>query len=180
MPGFGFVIADKNKLKQCQGENLSFQPFLIINLVQVFGAAHVVKRVKQMVDGVFIGRSASLSLDLFEQWRGLESSGQFRFTPPTHVLLAFAQALRELKQEGGVPARAKRYAENNAIIKRRLKSLGFERFVPEDSDDGHIITSFKYPAHPAFSFDRFYQELSNKGTVTTFHMHPCLGYYGWK
>ncbi|OXA42808.1 2-aminoethylphosphonate--pyruvate transaminase [Folsomia candida] len=129
VPGFGFVIADKNKLKQCQG------------------------------------RSASLSLDLFEQWRGLESSGQFRFTPPTHVLLAFAQALRELKQEGGVPARAKRYAENNAIIKRRLKSLGFERFVPEDSDDGHIITSFKYPAHPAFSFDRFYQELSNKGQL---------------
>ena len=41
------------------------------------------------------GRARSLSLDLVAQWKGLESDGQFRFTPPTHVLLAFWQALRE-------------------------------------------------------------------------------------
>jgi hypothetical protein len=47
------------------------------------------------------GHARTLSLDLFEQWRGLETNGQFRFTPPTHALLAFAQALRELEAEGG-------------------------------------------------------------------------------
>ena len=44
----------------------------------------------------------SLSLNLRQQWEGLEATGQFRFTPPTHTLLAFRQALKELEQEGGV------------------------------------------------------------------------------
>ena len=39
------------------------------------------------------GNAHSLSLDLYEQWRGFEANGQWRFTPPTHVLAAFAQAL---------------------------------------------------------------------------------------
>ena len=52
------------------------------------------------------GWARSLSLDLLTQWQGLEANGQFRFTPPTHVILAFDQALRELQAEGGVEARA--------------------------------------------------------------------------
>jgi len=55
------------------------------------------------------GRARSLSLDLLAQWEGLEGNGQFRFTPPTHALLAFARALEELREEGGVSARAARY-----------------------------------------------------------------------
>lgn len=47
------------------------------------------------------GWARSVSLNLLDQWRGLESNGQFRFTPPTHVLLAFDQALAELFEEGG-------------------------------------------------------------------------------
>jgi 2-aminoethylphosphonate-pyruvate transaminase len=46
------------------------------------------------------GWSRSLSLDLFDQWEGLEKNGQFRFTPPTHALLAFHQALLEPKEGG--------------------------------------------------------------------------------
>jgi 2-aminoethylphosphonate-pyruvate transaminase len=52
----------------------------------------------------------SVSLDLYEQWKGLENLGQFRFTPPTHTILGLNQALKELQLEGGVPARAKRYS----------------------------------------------------------------------
>ena len=52
------------------------------------------------------GRARTLSLDLHAQWAGLESDGQFRFTPPTHALLAFHQALLELEAEGGVAGRA--------------------------------------------------------------------------
>jgi heme A synthase len=40
------------------------------------------------------GWARSLSLDLLAQWQGLEVNGQFRFTPPTHAILAFDQALR--------------------------------------------------------------------------------------
>src|SRR5208337_1450907 len=62
------------------------------------------------------GRARSLSLDLVAQWKGLESDGQFRFTPPTHVLLAFWQALEDLEAEGGVTARAARYAANQKAL----------------------------------------------------------------
>ena len=39
------------------------------------------------------GWARSLSFDLLAQWRGIEQNGQFRFTPPTHVILAFQQGL---------------------------------------------------------------------------------------
>ena len=48
------------------------------------------------------GNAHSLSLDLFAQWRGFEKNGQWRFTPPTHVVAAFDQALDEHAAEGGV------------------------------------------------------------------------------
>jgi aspartate aminotransferase-like enzyme len=47
------------------------------------------------------GSARSLSLDLLGQWKGLERDGQFRFTPPTHALLAFDQALDDLAGESG-------------------------------------------------------------------------------
>ena len=36
----------------------------------------------------------------------MERDGKWRYTSPTHVVLAFAQALRELEEKGGIPARA--------------------------------------------------------------------------
>ncbi len=39
------------------------------------------------------GNAHSLSLDLFDQWRAMEGNGQWRFTPPTHVIFALARAL---------------------------------------------------------------------------------------
>ena len=47
------------------------------------------------------GNSRSLSLDLYEQKEGLDKNGQFRFTPPTHTMLAFRKALEEFKEQGG-------------------------------------------------------------------------------
>ena len=52
------------------------------------------------------GNAHSLSLDLFDQWQGLERNGQWRFTPPTHVIAALLQALDEHAAEGGVAAEA--------------------------------------------------------------------------
>ena len=48
------------------------------------------------------GNSRSLSLDLHDQWKKMEKTKQFRFTPGTHVIAAFAEALRELSNRGGV------------------------------------------------------------------------------
>jgi 2-aminoethylphosphonate-pyruvate transaminase len=108
------------------------------------------------------GRARSLTLDLHAQWRGLEDNGQFRFTPPTHALLAFQRALDELDAEGGVAGRAARYRRNHELVLGGLRELGFEPFLPEELQ-GYIITSFRSPSHPRFSFARFYEGLSERG-----------------
>jgi len=110
------------------------------------------------------GRARSLSLDLAAQWKGLDSDGQFRFTPPTQVLLAFWQALEELEREGGVAARAARYAANQKVLLEGMKELGFHAYLAPQHQS-HIITSFRYPKHPNFDFNRFYQALSARGFV---------------
>ncbi len=110
------------------------------------------------------GFARTLSLDLFAQWEGLESDGQFRFTPPTHAILAFRQALLELGMEGGVSARAKRYHENYKIALSAMQAMGFKPYLDE-SLRGYIITSFNYPDHPNFNFKEFYERLSDKGHV---------------
>jgi 2-aminoethylphosphonate-pyruvate transaminase len=110
------------------------------------------------------GFSRTLSLDLLSQWEGLESDGQFRFTPPTHVLLAFRQALTELEQEGGVAARGARYLKNYELSLAGMKKMGFKTYLDEE-DQGFIITSFYYPDHPKFAFREFYERLSEKGHV---------------
>jgi 2-aminoethylphosphonate-pyruvate transaminase len=106
----------------------------------------------------------SLSLDLYAQWQGLERDGQFRFTPPTHAILAFHQALLELEAEGGVEARAARYRRNYETTASGMQALGFKTYLRAERQ-GYVITSFYYPLHPNFSFSIFYEYLSAKGYV---------------
>ena len=110
------------------------------------------------------GRARSLSLDLLAQWEGLERNGQFRFTPPTHVLLAFSQALEELRKEGGVSARAARYRANHLALQAGMRALGFVEYLPEKSQSD-IITAFRYPKNRNFCFETFYRSLSARGFV---------------
>ncbi len=110
------------------------------------------------------GAARTVSLDLLAQWKGLEEAGQFRFTPPTQAILAFRQALRELDHEGGVAARAKRYAANHAALLRGMRRMGFREYVPAEWQS-HIITTFLFPEDPHFDFEEFYQRLSTKGMV---------------
>jgi len=107
------------------------------------------------------GWARSLSLDLLAQWKGLEGNGQFRFTPPTHVLLAFHQALRELAEEGGVAGRAARYQGNYETLITGMRALGFSEYLVPDLQ-GYIITSFLYPEHPKWNFESFYNRLSER------------------
>lgn len=111
-----------------------------------------------------LGYARSVSLDLLAQWHGLERDGQFRFTPPTHALLAFAQALTEFREEGGVAARAKRYRANRDVLLAGMRGLSFREYLaPERQSD--IITSFRYPADPAFDFAEFYRLLADRGMI---------------
>jgi len=106
----------------------------------------------------------TLSLNLLDQLRTLDESGQFRFTPPTHAMLAFHQALIELEQEGGVAQRASRYAENHQVLIDGMREIGFEEFVPTELQSD-IITSFLYPDDQRFDFKVFYRRLSEQGML---------------
>jgi 2-aminoethylphosphonate-pyruvate transaminase len=110
------------------------------------------------------GKARSVSLDLLAQWKELEHSGQFRFTPPTHALLAFRQALEELEEEGGVEGRAARYSANREALMEGMKGLGFDPYLALEYQS-HFITSFRFPAHSRFDFPTFYQRLSKLGFV---------------
>lgn len=111
-----------------------------------------------------LGYARSVSLDLLAQWHGLERDGQFRFTPPTHALLAFAQALKEFRAEGGVAARARRYRANRDVLLAGMRQLGFREYLePERQSD--VITSFRYPEDPAFDFEEFYRLLAARDMV---------------
>ncbi len=110
------------------------------------------------------GGARSLSLDLHAQWRGLEHNGQFRFTPPTHTLLALDQALRDMEAEGGVSGRAARYKANHAQLVGGMQEIGFKVYLAPEHRS-HIITSFRCPDHPSFVFETFYRKLGRKGFV---------------
>lgn len=111
------------------------------------------------------GQARSLSLDLHDQWRIMESQGgKWRFTSPTHVVRAFAQALIELDEEGGVMARHRRYLENQGLLDRGMAELGFRRLLPEHLQSP-IITAFHSPEAAGYNFQDFYQRLKVSGFV---------------
>lgn len=110
------------------------------------------------------GWARSFSMDLRAQLTGLEGNGQFRFTPPTHSLVAFHQALVELEREGGVAAREERYLSNYRTLVAGMRKLGFREFLKAENQ-GHIITSFHYPKDSKFRFDDFYERLNARGYV---------------
>jgi len=108
------------------------------------------------------GYARSLSLDLLGQLRGFEKNGQFRYTPPTHSLLAFSQALDEIEEEGGVAARGGRYRRNHEALLAGMKGLGFRAMLAPEVQS-YIITAFLTPEDPRFAFADFYRPLSDRG-----------------
>jgi len=147
LPGFGIDFAVSSSNKCIEG---------------VPGFSFVIARRDELLKTE--GYARSHSLDLLDQWKGFEKNGQFRFTPPTHAILAFEQALRELEMEGGAEARARRYRANHAALVQGMRALGFREYLRPEHQS-YIITSFHYPAHPAFRYEEFYQRLSDKGMI---------------
>ena len=107
------------------------------------------------------GKAVSLSLDLYDQWKGM-FDGKWRFTSPTHVVLAFAKAIEEMKAEGGIPARSKRYVENNKLLISEMRKLGFETYIDDDRQ-GPIITTFFYPENCNYTFKEMYEFIKARG-----------------
>jgi 2-aminoethylphosphonate-pyruvate transaminase len=131
------------------------------------------------------GNSHSLAMDLLDQWQYMNKTGQWRFTPPTHVIAALRAAINEYQGQGGQPARLARYTENCAALVSGMRALGFKTFLP-DALQAPIIVTFHSPPDPAYDFAKFYRRVRERGfilypgkltAVDTFRV-GCIGAIG--
>jgi 2-aminoethylphosphonate-pyruvate transaminase len=132
-----------------------------------------------------VGNSGSLAMDLVDQWQYMQKTGQWRFTPPTHVVAALRAAINQYQEQGGQPARLARYAENCAALVSGMRALGFQTFLP-DAVQAPIIVTFHSPPDPKYDFIEFYRRVRDRGfilypgkltAVDTFRV-GCIGAIG--
>ena len=131
------------------------------------------------------GNSSSLAMDLLDQWQYLQKTGQWRFTPPTHVVAALRAAINQYQAQGGLSARLARYTENCAALVSGMRAMGFRTFLP-DALQAPIIVTFHSPPDPKYDFSGFYQRVRDRGftlypgkltAVDTFRV-GCIGAIG--
>jgi 2-aminoethylphosphonate-pyruvate transaminase len=131
------------------------------------------------------GNSGSLAMDLLDQWQYLQKTGQWRFTPPTHVVAALRAAINQYQAQGGLPARLARYTENCAALVSGMRAMGFRTFLP-DALQAPIIVTFHSPPDPKYDFAEFYRRVRDRGftlypgkltAVDTFRV-GCIGAIG--
>ena len=110
------------------------------------------------------GQSQSLAMDLYDQHAYMEKTGQWRFTPPTHVVVALAEAIVQFEEEGGQPARLARYTSNYQTLIQGMAALGFKPFL-DPAIQAPIIVTFHAPAHANYEFKRFYDVAKARGFI---------------
>ena len=131
------------------------------------------------------GNCHSLSLDLYDQWQAYTRTKQWRFTPPTTVVAALAEALKQFQAQGGVAGRGARYRSNCEILIKGMEKLGFVSFLPR-AIQAPIITTWHAPDDPHYNFNTFYDKVRERGftlypgkltEVETFRV-GCIGAIG--
>ncbi|UOB22211.1 2-aminoethylphosphonate--pyruvate transaminase [Pseudomonas orientalis] len=110
------------------------------------------------------GNSHSLAMDLFDQHSYMARTGQWRFTPPTHVVAALHEALLQYHEEGGLPARHQRYATNCRTLLDGMAELRLRSFLPA-AIQAPIIVTFHAPKDPRYQFTDFYERVKAKGFI---------------
>jgi 2-aminoethylphosphonate-pyruvate transaminase len=131
------------------------------------------------------GNSQSLAMDLHDQHVYMGKTGQWRFTPPTHVVAALSEALTQYVEEGGQSARLARYTANYRALVDGMATLGFQPFLRPEVQ-APIIVTFHAPAHANYDFKKFYEGAKARGfmlypgkltQVETFRV-GCIGAIG--
>jgi 2-aminoethylphosphonate aminotransferase len=99
------------------------------------------------------------TLDLFDQWRSFEATGEWRTTPPTHVAQALRAGLMGLRQET-VAGRQARYAGIRDMLITGMRPLGFAPISPS-ALQSPICVAFRADGiiPDAQSFGEYYQHL---------------------
>ena len=120
--------------------------------------------IRKSVVNAAAGNSHSLAMDLHDQHVYMEKTGQWRFTPPTHVVAALAEAMAQFAEEGGQPARLARYTANGEALVVGMKGLGFEPFLRPELQ-APIIFTFHAPSDPHYEFKAFYEAVKARGFI---------------
>jgi 2-aminoethylphosphonate-pyruvate transaminase len=110
------------------------------------------------------GQSQSLAMDLYDQHAYMEKTGQWRFTPPTHVVAALAEAIAQFEAEGGQPARLARYTQNYQTLIHGMSRMGFMPFL-DPAIQAPIIVTFHAPGDPRYEFRAFYAAARQGGFI---------------
>jgi 2-aminoethylphosphonate-pyruvate transaminase len=131
------------------------------------------------------GNCTSLALDLHDQYAYMERTTQWRYTPPTHVVVAFNAAIDQFVAEGGQPARLARYTRNYETLLTGMRAMGFRPFL-DAAIQAPIIVTFHAPADARYEFKAFYANVRERGfilypgkltAVETFRV-GCIGAIG--
>ena len=118
---------------------------------------------KAVLDGC-AGNTQSLAMDLHDQHVYMEKTGQWRFTPPTHVVVALAEAIAQFEEEGGQPARLARYTANYQTLIDGMEALGFMPFL-DPAIQAPIIVTFHAPGDPTLRVPAFYDAVKQRGFI---------------
>jgi 2-aminoethylphosphonate-pyruvate transaminase len=157
MSAFGALPLDANKI---HADAIAASSNKCIEGVPGLGFVLARKSVIQSLKG----NATTLVLDLHDQWQNFEKTGQYRFTPPIHVIVSFHQALTEFFEEGGQTGRGARYSENCKVLVEGMRELGFRTLLP-DPLQAPIIITFHMPKNEHFVFQTFYDGLKDRGYV---------------
>lgn len=126
------------------------------------GMGFIIARRSALEDSA--GRCHSLAMDLHDQWVYMQRTGQWRFTPPTHVVAALRAAIDQYLEQGGQAARLARYADNCSTLIAGMTALGLQPYL-KPAHQAPIIVTFHAPADPAYTFREFYERVRARGFI---------------
>ena len=151
MSTFGALTIDSNKIK--------FKALVASSnkcIEGVPGISFCISRTNDLKKSK--GNSDNLCMDLYDQWKYMKETGRWRYTPPTHVVIAFLQALKEFEKEGGIKKRYQKYKRNRDVLIKEMNKIGFKCLL-EDRLQSPIIVTFISPEDKRFIFNKFYKFL---------------------
>lgn len=84
------------------------------------------------------------------------------FTPSIPCFYALEEALKELEDQGGRPARQRRYRKSMALVLGGLSALGIESLLRAE-ESSVVLNAFRLP--PGMSYDTLHDGLKEQGFV---------------
>jgi len=104
-------------------------------------------------------RTLSLHLPAWAEHQARQSTP---FTPPVNAMLGLAQALKELKKQGGWKARRARYRQLALRVAQTCQDLGIEQWLPAE-ESSCVLRSYHLPA--GMNYNALHDGLKQQGFV---------------